>query len=659
MMEPTKEEILAELNKRGGSTSTVNRPTDIDYKKSESLNKQTIYNELKQRGLEDADIMNKLNQKPKGIDFWESMIEEVPEFAGSIAGGLIGKTPATSVIGAGVGGALGRAASETFQQIKGTEEPKSAKDIAKESIIAGAKQMGYEAGGKLLVGAAGKILAPFRKSVTPETQSVIKTIREFMPEEKSILRPVSRLTGRKMPSLLPSEITENRTLDLLHNVAESSLIGGKKIADFKVIRKQAISDMIDDMVINFGERVEPDAIGEAVVLAVDRKLKARDLITKPLYNTVEEMVNKTIKKVPVTKMVDTGFVDKAGKPLMREVTEMVEQGIISTKELKIFIQPMLKNMKEIGTIEAANAGDDLVKAIRDLPEYISFSSAKELRSRLMSKADEFAVINKKAPAIGKAKKLTELTDKAIQEGLRENNPEALEVWRAANKIYRHGEEKFNNEFIRRLIKAADDKGNPEVIAKAIFKPGAISNIRKIKTAVDDATYKKLKGWYVENLLKNSSTIEGEISGEKLNNLLFGKTGMGKQTLREIFSPAEYDNVSKVSKALDFIDKKQGEGTGRIFIQLTQAGAVMGIATGQFRNTSIAVLGGPAVLARLFTNPMAVKWLTTGAKLPANSPQVVSILGKLGGLSQKIYNDMHKERSLEITNKLYKEENEEE
>ena len=45
--------------------------------------------------------------------------------------------------------------------------------------------------------------------------------------------------------------------------------------------------------------------------------------------------------------------------------------------------------QELGGIEAKNAGDDLLAAVMDLPDKVDFSTAKELRSRLLSRIDEF------------------------------------------------------------------------------------------------------------------------------------------------------------------------------------------------------------------------------------------------------------------------------
>ena len=576
------------------------------------ISRVDAYRTLKERGLSDEAITKGLHPETKPLSFWQSLIEEIPESGGAIIGGIIGAPagPLGAMGGAFLGGAAGRAYQQIGKQLAGGEAPKTSLEAMKEIGIAGGKQAAYELGGRAVIGIAGKVLAPFKKSIIAETEVVRKTLEKYMPKEISPFRFISKLRKEKVPTLLPAEATENRVLDILENIAEGSLVGGKKIADYKtIIRPNAINNMVDDLINTFGQRAEPDLIGEAFTMAVEKSLKPSRLAATTLYNTVDEM----------TKGI-----------------------MIPTKSLKAFAQPLAERAKEIGSIEAKNAGDDLVQAVMELPDTISYGTAKELRSRLISKIDEFSIINKKAPAIGKAKRFVALSDNTIATTLKTENPEAFALWRQANKLYREGSEQFDNEFIRRLIKQSVDKGNPEVIAKQIFKPGAISNIRKAKSAVDEETWKGLKSWYIQDILKKSTLQEGEISGKAFVNQLTGKTGMGDKALTEIFKPAELQALKNVATVLQIASKKQAEGIGRMWIQLTQAGAIVGLMDERSRPYSIVLLGGPVVLSRLFTNPLAAKWLIQGARLPAHSPAAAAILAKLGGLALEIDRDMRKE-----------------
>jgi len=672
----TREQAIEELKRRGIDTTKLVTPIQeqpetlqlgtLPFKplqqpdfsqyspdlKIKSISKASAYHVLKERGMSDDDITKRLNPETKTPDFWKSLVEEIPEYGGALLGGLTGAPggPLTAIGGAGLGGAAGVAIKQLGKRAFGDPEvPETALEAGKEIGVAGVKQAAYEAGGRLIVGTVGKVLAPFKKSIIPEAEIAQKTLEKYMPKETSSLRFISKLRGEKVPALLPSEVTQNRTLDILANIAEGSLVGGKKIADYKtVIRPEAISNMVDDLINQFGQRAEPDLVGEAFTMAVEKRLKPSRLVATTLYNTVDDMTKDLFISKPITKKVATGILDKSGREIITDITKVEQVGIVSLDKLKEFAKPLAKIAKDVEGIEAKNAGDDLIQAIMSLDNNVSFATAKELRSRLISRIDEFSIINKKAPAIGKAKRAISLIDEATGKALSEHNPEALQVWRQANKLYREGSEQFDNEFIRRLIKQSVDKGNPEVIAKQIFKPGAISNIKKAKNAIDEPTWRQLKSWYVQDILKKSATTEGELSGKAFVNQLTGKTGMGEQALKEIFKPEELTALKNTATALQIATKKQAEGTGRMWIQLTQATAVVGLVDERTRPYSMIILGGPAVLSRLFTNPIAARWLIQGASLPAKSPQAMAILTKLGGLATEIEQDMKRKGEIPVT-----------
>ena len=275
----------------------------------------------------------------------------------------------------------------------------------------------------------------------------------------------------------------------------------------------------------------------------------------------------------------------------------------------------------------------------DLPDNLSYSTAQDLRSRLIAKADEFLTTNKKAPAIGKAKKLASLTDNTIESSLKTTDKEALIQWRKANAIWKETGEQFNNKFIRGLIKEATTKNNPELIANKIFKPGGISNIRKIRGAVDDKTFQQLKRWHVDSLVKQSGDREGRLVGDTFFNKMFGKGGMGEQTMKEIYTPQEITALKDSANALKVTQKKQAEGGGGMFIQLAQPTAAVGLFTGTLEPLSVTVLGGPAILGKIMTHPKGSKWLLSIAKLPPSSSQAIATLAKITDLAVRLRNEL--------------------
>jgi len=531
--------------------------------------------------------VKKLNQQ-SGI--WEAIEREAPKVLGGIAGGLIGIPGGPPGIVGGV--ALGASAGEAYRQIGqrvagDPEAPQTSMEAAKAIGLAGAEEAAYELGGQAVARFAGKILAPFAKKVSAEAMQAIDTL-------KSKIRP----------ALTPAEATESRALDILENISEASLLGGGKLSAFKIKRAKVMEDVADDLIDQFGKRVEPDEIGEIFTRTIEGKKDVHKAAANILYNNVEELA---------------------------------KGATVQTAGLKRFAQPLVDLSKDIAGIESKNAGDDLMSAVLTLPDAVDFATAKELRSRLISRVDEFSVINKKAPAIGKARKAIEILDNSIGEGLKKHNPEAYDVWREANKFYKEGQKDFNNTFIRRLIKKGDPSlgGDPEAIAKAIFKPGAITNIKRAKAAVDSQTWTQLQSYYVQRLMAQSTDIDGVIKGSRLLSNMFGKAGMGKKTLNEILSPMQLRGIENFATTLKITQSKQAEGLGKMWIQLTQAGAAATLFGMGSTPAAGVIMLGPPVMSRMLLNPTIAKLLSTGYRLPANSPLISGIAARISAAGIKI------------------------
>lgn len=513
--------------------------------------------------------------------FNQKIFEQAPRVLGGIAGGLaavpgIFTTPA----GVALGAAGAEALRQVVQQIMGDPKaPKSSKAAATEITKAGITEGAFELGGGLATRGVMKVLAPFAKKVTPQALNVINKFKSKMK-----------------PFLTPAEATESRVLDILENVSENSLVGGGKFSQFKVKRQVILDDVADDLIDQFGRRSTPEEFGQLFVDAVDGKIAARKPIVNMLYNNAEQLAGDVS---------------------------------ISTASLKKFAEPLAEVAQEIGGIEAANAGDDVIRAILDLPDTISFATAKEVRSRLLSKVNEFSIVNKKAPAIGKSNKLIHLIDQAVESALTIRGSEALRAWRTANRFFKEGQEQFNNTMIRKLLKRADDTGlGVETIGKALFKPGNVTGIKKVMKVLNPKEADTLRGFFTSDLLQKSADKNGIIMGTRLLNNLSGKPGsFGEPMLKQIYTPQQLESIKDFANALNLSQQQQSGGLGSMFIQLSQAGAVVGFATG-FEPEATAILLGPALLSRAMLSRPIARMLTEGIKLPARSPQAVGVMTRL-------------------------------
>jgi len=582
-------------------------------------------------------------------ELWENLKKESPEMAGATLGALALSPlapPLGPTAGAIAGGVVGATAKRygITQEMQGTQNlllhklyqykyepptgPRATWEGIKDIGKAGTKQGAYELVGGAFAAGASKMLAPFAKRITEEGRLAMQTLDEYMPKAKWY-QPISRLFGKKQPAILPSEMTESRALDILHNLGEASLIGGERIADFKIItRGRAVENMIDDLASNFTKTADADAIGETVTLLIEQKWKSyRKAITDPLYNTIDEMLRPTIEKRTITEMIPSSILGPTGKQLEKSVSKQIEEEIspviISTKNLKEFIKPLKRRIAKLQGIDATYAGDEIVNAIDRIPEGLDFLTAKDLRTRLIDIADDFKISNPKAPAIGLAKKLEAMLDHSISKNLAEANPEALTIWRQANDLYKQGAAKYNNYFLRKLMNAANPKklNEPEKVVNLVFRNKGISGINKLKAVLGKRQWEMMETWYFGDLLaKSVDQRTGELIGRKLLNNMYGRSGMGQKSINAIFKKEHIKQIENIAHTLKVIQEQQGEGAGKIFIQLKQAAAAsqvagaVGFGAVGMPKTAGAIIIGPYVLSRLMLNPIGARWLAGGIRV---------------------------------------------
>ncbi len=580
--------------------------------------KKTLFDEIKRRGLTDPTVIS----RP------ETEIPDLP--IGALVGGTVGAAvgaaggPVGAAAGAGLGAAGGEAVEQLGRRALGMEVPETSLEAARDIAVEGGLGLIGEAGGRIAIGGAAKVLSRFSKRVPVEAKDAINFIEENMPStERGKFNPLRYVYGKNKAKLglLPAEATDDRVLDIVHNVAESSIIGGQSIQDFKLNRAKFFQDYADDFIQSFGELADADDIGNLFIGTLDEKITPHRTLASSFYNVADDLTRGRVIQDPVT---------------LRERT--VDAAKISTRALKSFAEkqrPVIEAAKGIG---GAESGDSLIRAVLAIDDEVSFTVAKNLRSRLRAAADGFSVVNKKAPAIGKAKRMGGMLDDSIETGLKAHkNPQALDAWRTGNRIYKQGIKDFDNVFLRRLVRNADPDVSgkfPETIVHGVFRKNNLGGIRIAKKAMgglESTPWKKMQSWHAQDLLARGTGANGELSGSKLTEAMFGRTGMGEKAMREIYSPAQVESLKQFSNALKVAQERQAEGTGRMLIQLAQGGAVFQIATGvgggAGRLGAATILLAPAVLARAMTNPRIAKIITDGVKAGTKSKVAAGALGR--------------------------------
>jgi hypothetical protein len=563
-----------------------------------------------------------------------SFLEELPVVGGSILGGVLG-----GPVGAAVGAAGAKGIDLSMKSLLGLPEaPRTSEEAAKQVGWAGLREGALEKGGRLFMGGVQKVVSPAAKTIIPE----VKKMASFV--------------GQKVkPAFLPAEMTTGRLADFIHNFAEKAIFGGK-IEQFKRMREDAFSEFADEFIEQFGAKSSSWNAGEATVeayTAINQKI--RDIFD-PFYEKISKMVQPKLKKVPVPRQITSGILDSSGKPITKIVIEMVEKKVGGAKipmaKIKKFAQERLKRAKLASGIDSEASGAKLLEGINNYDDFVDFETAKELRTLLRIAHEKFDIVNKKAPVYGMAKYLEGQVDKAIGTGLRKFSPKAYELWRNTNATYKVAKEKFDNQLIRRLVKAGlppsrGGRGQPEQVAKMLFRPNNYSQVATVKKMMGGSSpeWKNLQSYFTQSIIDASrKTATDPIIG---NRLLKKLETMGEDTLRVIYSPDQLSAIKMLGKAIKTTQDQQGGGIGGIIAQLTQgsalAGAGIGIATGEYNIllSSLGLLASPNIAARALTNPTFVKYLTRAQKLSPTSKNLPIVAAKLAAMLARIKKESDK------------------
>ena len=602
------------------------KPTSRSAKSIMEYHAQKVLTDITKAGQPLMDVLGSPGMERHGPRMFGAM-------GGAAAGSPLG--PLGSLGGAMLGAAGGEGWRQAAKGIFGAPDAPKDSNQAMDAMGKAVIQEGItEAVGGLGGSAAKRILAPFANAVTPAAKKVMNSF------------------GGRI-KLTPAEATDKtigaRILDFAENVGERSIIGGGYISKFRGERDAIFDQIADEMIDKYGGRQTAESAGDAFLDIVSRKKGALKAQAHALYKHLDEVTKPEIKQVPVTEEVATSILQPNGTPATQTVTKMVETEVggakISTKLLKQFAKPRLKDIKATAGIGGTSTGDALIKDIMGLPDTITFTQAKELRTRLNASIDEFTVANKKAPAIGTTKKLAGLVNTEIRNGLKAFDQEALKEWDAINQFYRTNKKEFDNRLIRKMVKKADPElgGQPEKFAQALFGRNNIGMIKTVKQAVDEPTWEKIKSYYIQDLIQKSRKPKTDIlSGEKLNKLL---TAAGDDTLSTIFRPEQLKNIKKFAEALKITQAQQGGSTGKVWIELTQAGAPFTLLSGNpgAQAFGMTVLFAPPALARIMLNPKVSKYMTEGiVQLPKKSHLA-------GSFSLRLARDVEK---MEQENKKY-------
>ena len=488
--------------------------------------------------------------------------------------------------GAGIGQATGAGIAST------TFDPKE--EVSKDVFRAFAQGATFEAVGAAIPAIIKKVRFKGMKT-TKEADEAERIIQEQKLKYKEKVKADPSKYDEELSGAIekgfitPGLATENRVVDILENVAQKSLFGGGGLQVAREGAETLTSKFVDDFVANYGSITRND-YGSLLQNAIVKNVDEWKVSTRSLYDQVTKL-SKGVK-------VDISDVQKQAKIFLKEAQ--------FTKRLK-------------------PEGIKVLETIIKQPSKISFTGANSIRSDFLGitrSSNELIKGQSQRYAATLANKLTKAIDDVGDTAVRPLSGELKLAYNQAQQVYKQGSEVFNDKIIRNLIKK-----NPDEVFKNVIKterPGIIDAVNRVVNKTKNPAEKlllrnNLQGSFLFDLQSESVKRYNSLNGDFL---LKNFNKYGNSVLTKVFNPNEIKQVRSLFEALKVAQKKSaGENLpGGMFIQLSQAGALFGLGAGVAVGPAAAILLGPAVISKLFTNPKFVSLLKRGFKLQPGNPE---------------------------------------
>ena len=539
----------------------------------------------------------------------------------AIGAALRSKPLLTRSIFAGTGESLGAGAAQTF-------DPKES--VVREMLRGFATGATAEVIGASIPRILGKV--GFKGIKFDKDAELAEQI--VKSEKEKIEKGVSRLTEEEIESARKGIITPgigsgNRVVDVLENLAEKSLIGGKGIIDARKGGQILVSRRIADTVDEFG-KISKEDYGGIIQNLVINNFDTFKAAANVLYKKVDDLTKPVIrKKIQETGRVPSSVVDEFGKPISRVQTQTVDEiveGGVDISSAKKVAKELLDETASAPLL--SSPARRIAQQVLKNNNQITFKDANFLRSTLLgiARTSTEQVAGQSVRFAAKlSKELTKNIDQATV------SPAAREAYKEAQEFYRVNREIYNEKLLRAVV----DK-DPEKVYDALIKKGNPSSLRRLMKVIDETKdpklrqeYKfKLKGSVLSDIARESQNSTGRLDGKRMLKE-FNK--FGDNVTDQIFTKKEVSTIRDLFAALAAAQRKTvGEGVpGGVFIQLGQAGAGLQLLTQAFvaadraiTTASATILFAPAGIGKVFTNPKAVAFLKKGFNLRPGSDAAI-------------------------------------
>ena len=582
--------------------------------------------------------------------------------AGGIAGGIIGGGAgvesgpgalATGAAGAVAGGGLGEMARQQLEKSAFPYEhrmkPKQAlKNVAVQAGIQGANELG------------GRLLG---KAVSPAIKYFGNTAIE------------SEKAGVK---LLPSEAA-GKAPSYAEKFLKGSVLTSGKMDKFRAAQNEqtkAAVDKIADGISKF--KGTPEELGELVQNGIEQHTKQFRMAQNQLYGDIASQVNERTIQVPVTttKQVPTGVVDQFGKPTFTTATtttlqkKIVDDVMPSTIPLKQFAAQELKKLDQLEKVLHPNIlgqSREMLQTLIDAPNNLTFSAMRAARSDTLAKVRELdqALAGKQA---GLAKKMAELFDSSIMDGVKKSGIPGLEEQvRAADAFTANEHRMFEQALVKKIV----DTKRPEAIATLIRnKNMGIEETRDLFKVIPPSLHKPVQRQILVDSMRQATNNISKTFNERKFADSIGSIGDDRG---EVIFGSNWKNIKELTGIMEKINGPVGMQGGAgaalqnfsILKNLMLAATPFGLAEhGQYGAAAGSIAAEWAslnVLATAMTNPATtaamlkvarqfiskLPYMATGAvavdrgQRSAKGEQPKSVLEETKQKADDLQNDFHK------------------
>jgi hypothetical protein len=507
------------------------------------------------------------------------------------------------VLGAGTGEAAVRQATLDADENRLLETGESfARGALGEAVGIGAEKWVFKRlGGKVVAGArrlpgVRRLVDPFRGKLDLGAEDAIETL-----EAAGGVRPTA------------GQLSESKWVDRFENIIDASLTGQGRIQAYRGRVEEVATKVVNDHVARFRAGATAEDAGNLLQTALSNGAEAHRIAVGKAYQHLDSLMPGGQGQVdlgPVLKYAQAKL--KIGQRRGKGGTAY--RGVFED----ILLSKSDKAAQEIfPTEQMAGVGRR---------RYVSFHEAQEIRSQLLAR-ERLATDPIPDITAGAAADMAGHVDAAMAKASKGISGEAYEAWRAANSLVAVGKTGYNNRVIKSMVNAIE----PEKVYNSLIATASTpSRIRKVRRIVeegiargdtDSLTWEAVQGQWLDQVIRESTDHKTlQLSGEQLLTKIH--KGMGPARLAELFPVDRGKTFERFARTLYIAQEAASpDAPFAVAIKLSQAGIIFGgltgawLAEGEGRRVALGgsamVLLGPVGLARVFTNPKAVRLMTTG------------------------------------------------